>query len=183
MASANQTPGGYKFALLVASQLRRANQHEHACFELFSLWSFPSRSGIVLYTVVQPRLCNDPFCYETFRPLLLRSAAFPLVLGYSRPLVGVDIPKAPRSSRKHPIHSFSWPPTQPATPTNSMNTTLFGSLVFPMRATNSANKIRLLRDVTTMLSFPAFISVFREEIEWSARLFFRQPMQRVRKLS
>ena len=182
MASANQTPGGYKFALLVASQQRRANQHEHACFELFSLWSFPSRSGIVLYTVVQPRLCNDPFCYETFRPLLLHSAAFPLVLGCSRPLVGVDIPKAPRSSRKHPIHSFSWPPTQPATPTNTMNTTLFGSLVSPMRATNPANKVRLLRQVTSMLPFPAFLSLSREKTGWSARLFFRQPMQRVRKL-
>ena len=52
MASTNQTPGGYKFALLVASQVWRANQHEHACFELFYLWSFPSRPGIVLYTVV-----------------------------------------------------------------------------------------------------------------------------------
>ena len=27
------------------------------------------------------------------------------------------MPKALRSSRKHPIHSFSWPPTQPAPPT------------------------------------------------------------------
>ena len=30
MASANQTPGGYKFAPLVASQQGRANQHEPA---------------------------------------------------------------------------------------------------------------------------------------------------------
>ena len=34
MASANQTPGGYKFAPLVASQQGRANQHELACFGL-----------------------------------------------------------------------------------------------------------------------------------------------------
>ena len=51
MASANQTPGGYKFAPLVASQQGRANQHEPACFGLSSAWSFPSRSGIRLHAV------------------------------------------------------------------------------------------------------------------------------------
>ena len=54
MASANQTPGGHKFAPLVASQQRRANQHEPACFGLSSPWFFPSRSGIPLHSVVQP---------------------------------------------------------------------------------------------------------------------------------
>ena len=49
MASANQTPGGYKFAPLVASQQGRANQHEPACFGLSSPWSFPLRSGIRLH--------------------------------------------------------------------------------------------------------------------------------------
>ncbi|CAM9787777.1 unnamed protein product, partial [Ascophyllum nodosum] len=39
------------------------------------------------------------------------------------------MPKALRSSRKHPIHSFPWPPTQPAPPTISPNITHFGSLV------------------------------------------------------
>ena len=52
MASANQTPGGYKFAPLVASQQGRANQHEPACFGLSSSWFFPSRSGIPLHAVV-----------------------------------------------------------------------------------------------------------------------------------
>ena len=33
------------------------------------------------------------------------------------------IPKALRSSKKHPIHSFPWPPTQPAPPTTSPNIT------------------------------------------------------------
>ena len=42
------------------------------------------------------------------------------------------IPKALRSSRKHSIHSFSWPPTQLAPPTNSPNITHFGSLVSRM---------------------------------------------------
>ena len=41
--------------------------------------------------------------------------------------------KALRSSRRHPIHSFSWPPMQPAPPTSSPNITLFGSLVSSMR--------------------------------------------------
>ena len=36
MTSANQTPGGHKFAPLVASQQGRANQHEPACFGLSS---------------------------------------------------------------------------------------------------------------------------------------------------
>ena len=54
MTSANQTPGGHKFAPLVASQQGRANQHEPACFGLSSPWSFPSRSAIPLHAVVQP---------------------------------------------------------------------------------------------------------------------------------
>ena len=54
MTSADQTPGGYKFAPLVAinSQQWRANQHESACFGLSSRWSFPSSSGIRLHAVV-----------------------------------------------------------------------------------------------------------------------------------
>ena len=71
------------------------------------------------------------------------------------------MPKALRSSRKHPIHSFSWPPTQPALPTNSPNITHFGSLVSSMCATNPANKIRLLRKVASMLSLPILIRVSR----------------------
>ena len=56
MASANPTPGGYKFAPLVASQQGWANQHEPACFRLSSPWPFPSGSGIRLHAVVQPWL-------------------------------------------------------------------------------------------------------------------------------
>ena len=54
MTSANQTPGGYKFASLVASEQGRANQHEPAYFGLSSSWFFPSRLGIPLHAVVQP---------------------------------------------------------------------------------------------------------------------------------
>ena len=181
MTSANETPGGYKFAPLVASQQGRANQHELACFGLSSPWFFPSRSGIPLHAVAQHFgfLCSDPFHHEMFRPLFRRSAPFPLVLGCSRPLVGVD---ALRSSRKHPIHSFFWPPTQPAPPTISPNITHFGGLASSMRVTNPANKIRLLRKVASMLSLPVLRSVSKYEIGWSARLCFRQPMQRVKDL-
>ena len=91
MRSANQTPGEHNLASLVVSQQGRANQHEPACFGLSSPWSFPSRLGIQLHGVVQPWFsCNDPFCHEMFRPLFCRSAPFPLVLGCSHPLVGVD---------------------------------------------------------------------------------------------
>ena len=103
-------------------------------------------------------LCSDSFHHEMFRPLFCRPAPFPLVLGCSRPLV---MPKALRSSRKQPIHSFSWPPTQSAPPVNSPNITHFGSLVSSMRATNPANRIRLLRKVASMLSLPVLIGVSR----------------------
>ena len=68
------------------------------------------------------------------------------------------MPKAPKT---HPIHSFSCPPTQPRPPTNSPNITHFGTLVSSMRATNPANKIRLLRKVASMLSFSVLLSVSR----------------------
>ena len=91
MTSANQTPGGYKFAPLVASQRGRANQHEPACFGLSSPWFFPSRSDILLHAVVQPWLSlQRQFLHETFRPLFRRPALSPLALDCSRPLVGVD---------------------------------------------------------------------------------------------
>ena len=56
MTSGNQTPGGYKFAPLGASQQGRANQHESACLGLSSPWSFPSRLAMPLHAVVQPWL-------------------------------------------------------------------------------------------------------------------------------
>ena len=147
IASANQTPGGYKFTPPVASQQGRANQHEPACFGLSSPWPFPSRSGIPLHAVVQPFgfLCNDPFCHEVFRPLFCRcSAPFPLVLDCSRLLVRVDAESSEVvQETPHPL--FFLPPPQPAPPTISPNVTHFGSLVSSMRATNPANKIRLLR--------------------------------------
>ena len=84
MASANQTPGGYKFSPLVAinGQQGRANQHEPGCFGL-SLLGTSRHVCMTEYSL--GFLCSDPFRHEKFRPLFRRSAPFPLVLGCSRP--------------------------------------------------------------------------------------------------
>ena len=152
----------YKFVPLVANQLWRANQHEHACFGLSSPpWSFPLHSGVLLYCMPERSpdfLCGDPFRHETFRPFFRRLAPSPLVLGCSRPLVGVDA-EGSEIVQKTPHPLFSLYPTQSAPPTSSSNVTHFGSLVFSMRATNSVNKIRLLRQVASMFSLPVLISV------------------------
>ena len=107
MASPNQTPGGFKFTPLVTSQIWRANQHEPACFGLSSPWFFPSRSGILLHLMPESSpgfLSGDPFRHETSRHLFRRPAPFPLVLGYSRPLVGVDAESSEVIQEKpHPL--------------------------------------------------------------------------------
>ena len=77
------------------------------------------------------------------------------------------IPKAPTSSRNHPIQFYSWPPTQPTPPNSCSNITLFGNLLSSMGATNAANRIRLLRLMASMLSLPVFMTVSRLEIELS----------------
>lgn len=54
MTSASEkTCPGDKFAPLVANQLWRANQHEHACIGLSSSWSSPSRLDMLVHAVVQ----------------------------------------------------------------------------------------------------------------------------------
>ena len=91
MTSANQTLGGYKFAPLVASQQGRANQHEPACFGYPLLSSSRHVWAYDYMPYSSPGfLCSDSFRHEMFRPFFRRSAPFPLVLGCSRPLVGVD---------------------------------------------------------------------------------------------
>ena len=42
------------------NQQWRENQYEHACFELPSLWSFPSRSDILVHAVLQYWLSLPP---------------------------------------------------------------------------------------------------------------------------
>ena len=71
------------------------------------------------------------------------------------------IPKARMSSRRRPIYSFPCPLTQSTPPTSSPNIKHFGGLVSSMRATNSANRIRLLLIIASMLSLPIFVSVSR----------------------
>ena len=100
----------------MASQQGRANQHELACFELFYPWSFPSRSGIRLHGVVQPWLPLQiiNFAMKFSAPC---SAPFPLVLGCSRALVGVD---AESSEVVHPGNTpsnlFTGPSHSPRPP-------------------------------------------------------------------
>ena len=154
MTSESQTPGGHKFAPLVASQRGRANQHEPACVGLSFSWSFPSRSGIPLHAVVQ--LCfflQRSILPWNVPPVFRRSASFPLILGCSRPLVGVDAENSEVvQETPHPL--FFLAPHTARAPTIYPNITHFGSLVSFMRATNPANKIRLLRKVASMLSLP-----------------------------
>ena len=162
MASANQIPGGYKFAPLVASQIWRANQHEPVC-----IWA-------ILSLVLRVTFGHTTACRSL---ALASSAVIHFTMKYFAPCSAVLrhspsswaavvhwsalMPKALRSSRKHRIHSFSWPSTQPAPPTTSPDITHFGSLVSSIRATNPANKIRLLCKVASMLSRPVSISVSR----------------------
>ena len=168
----------------MACQQGRANQHEPACFGLFSPWSFPSLSGVRLRACRSTALAFSAaihFAMKCYAPCSAVVRHFPsswAAVVHRSTLM----PKALRSSRKHLIHSFSWPPTQPAPTANSPNITHFGSLVSSTRATNPANKISLLRKVASMFSLPVLISVSRYEIWWLARLCFRQPMQRVKNL-
>ena len=131
MAFANETPGGYKFAPLVASQQGRANQHERTRL----LWA-------ILFLVLPVTFGHTTACRS---PALVFSATIHFAIKCPAPCSAVLrhspsswaavvhwsalMPKARRSSRKHPIHSFSWPPTQPAPPTISPNITHFDSLV------------------------------------------------------
>ena len=93
MAFANQTPGGSTQvrATCGSSQQGRANQHEPPRFGLSSPWPF--RHVRAYYCMPQSSpgfLCSDPFRHEMFRPKFHRSVTFPLALGCSRPLAGVD---------------------------------------------------------------------------------------------
>ena len=109
MTSANQTPGGHKFAPLVASQQGRANQHEPACFGLSSPRSFPSRSGIPLHAVAQPWFFLQRSVLPwNVPPLVLPFCAIPPRPGPQSSTGRRWCRKLLRSSRKHPIHSFSW---------------------------------------------------------------------------
>ena len=174
-------------APLVASQLWRANQRASTL-----ALGYPPLGLSRHVRAYTSSACRSPalaFSAAIHFAMMKRSAPWTAVLRHSPSSWAVVVywsalmPKALKSSRKYPIHYFSWPPTQPAPLTNySPNITHFDSLVSSMRATNPANKIRLRRKVASMLSLPVLISVSRCAIVWSARLRFRQPMQRVKKL-
>ena len=150
MASANQTPRGYKFAPLVVSQQGRANQPEPACFGLSFPWFFPSRSGIRLHDVVQPLfLCSDPFRHEMFHPLFRRFAPFPLVLGFSCPLVGVDAESSEVVQEITRSTLFPGPPHSPRPPP-SLRTSRTSAVLHPP----CASQIPQTRPISCVKSSP-----------------------------
>ena len=133
-------------------QLWRANQPEHACFEAFSPWLFLSRSGVLLHAVVRPWFSLQRSIYLTIKRSAPCSAVSPLVLGCSssRPLIGVDIESSEVVQKTlHPLFLCLPSPKSPALPTKSPSTTHLGSLASSMRATNLANRIRLLRIIAS----------------------------------
>ena len=67
------------------------------------------------------------------------------------------------------MHSFSCPFTQSAPPTSSPSIAHFSSLVSSVRATNPANRIRLLHIIVQMLSLAVFIRLSCPDRESSAR--------------
>ena len=103
------------------------------------------------------------------------SSPSPLVLGYSRPLVGVNT-ESSEVIQEIPRPLFFLPPHTARCPIILPNMTQFGSLVSSMRGTNPGNGIRLLRIILSTLSLPVFMGVS------SVWLFPRRPLQRVRKL-
>ena len=125
MASANQTPGGYTGSrhLWLVNRGERTSTSPLALGYPFLGPSRHVRAYQPLHAVRSPALAfsagNDPFRHEMFRPLFSRSAPFPLVLACSRPsLVGVDAESSGVVVQEiHPVHSFSWPPIKPASPT------------------------------------------------------------------
>ena len=163
MTFANQTPGGYKFVPLVASQQWRANQHESACFGLSSRWSFPSLSGIRLHAVVQPWLSlqRSISSWNVPRPLFRRPAPFPLVLGCSRPLVGADAESSEvvQTLFLGPQHSPRRPPILRTSGTS------FGSLV-----------LIILHYYTTTVTNSRWTSSLSSSRCKSSTLTTRQPM-------
>ena len=154
-------PGEYKFAPLVASQQGQANQHERLLWAILSL--------VLPVTFGHTTVCSSPALASSaaIHFAIKCSGICSAVLGHNPSSWAAVVhwsalmPKARRSSRKHPIHSFSYPPHTARAPHQSPNTTHFGSLVSSMRATNPANKIRVLRKVASMLSRPVLISVSR----------------------
>ena len=150
-----QNKKGHKLAALVANQLSRANQDEHAFFG-------HSRHVPIHTTECRsPALAFSPATYFAMK----RSAPCSSALRHSPSSWATVvhwsalIPKALRSWRRHPIHSFSCPSTQPALPISPPNITQFWNLASSMLATNPTNRIHLLRVIASIISVPVFTKV------------------------
>ena len=140
------------FAPLVASQQGRANQHEPVCFELYPLFG-PSRH-VRAYDCMP---YSSPGFSAAINFAMKCSAPCSTVLRHFPPSYWAAVfhwsalmPKALKSSRKHPIHSsFSCASTQPATPTNSRKIPHLGSLASSKHATNSPHLVYSRLDALT----------------------------------
>ena len=145
------------------NQLSRANQDELAFFGLLPSLLLSPHVRIHTITCRSPALAFPAATHFAMK----RSAPCSSTLRHSPSSWAkvvhwsALIPKALRSSRRHPIHSFFCPLTQPALPISPPNITQFGNLVSSMLATNPANRIHLLRVIASMLSVPVFTQVSR----------------------
>ena len=114
MTSANQTPEGYKFAPLVASQQRGANQHEPACFAILCL-ILPVKLGRTS-TRSSPALVFSAAIYFAMKRSAHCSAVRCHFPSSWAAVVGVDA-KSSEVAQETPHPLFSRPPpTQTALP-------------------------------------------------------------------
>ena len=154
MASANQTPGGYKFAPLVAIVNKGERTSTSPLALGYHLLVLPVTFG-------HTTACRSPALVfsATIHFAMKCPAPCSAVLRHSPSSWAVVVhwsalmPKALRSSRKHPMMDplFFLAPHTASAPHH------FSELC----ATNLANKIRFLRKVASMLSLPVLISVSR----------------------
>ena len=134
MTSANQTPGGYKFAPLVACQLWRANRNDPACFGLSILsLVLPVTFGHATTACHSPAVAFSATINFAMKHAAPCSAVFChshsswTVVGHWSAL----IPKALTPSRKHPIHSFSCPPPRSPRPPPILRASRTSSVSYP----------------------------------------------------
>ena len=157
---------------------RRASESARA--RLF--WAIPSLILRVTFGHTTACRSSDPFRHEMFRPLFRRSAPSPPVLGCSRAMAGVDA-ESSEVVQEIPHLIFSLASYTARAPHQfSEHHVLRQSHILHARHKSRKHRIRLPREVASMLSLPVLISVSRQEIGWLARLCFRQPIQRVKKL-
>ena len=158
----------------------RTSTSEHACLGLSSSWFFPSCSGIPVPTVVQAFSAARSILHETFYLLFRRLAPFPLVLACSRSLVGIDTES---SEVVHQItHHVSLLPHAGRAPHQfSQYHSLRQSCVIHTRHKPREKDPPPAQNCLHALT-PHHYERMQMKIGWLVRLFFRQPMERARKL-